>query len=78
MFGAIFKKYNIHCIVEHHQQQENNIKKQYKKFDKDIFFNPATLTGRSELGTHGGEYIAVDKYLRIKTIPNCILKAIEA
>ena len=48
----------------------------YKKHNKICYINPATPTGRSESGTHGGEYIAISKWFESKPIPKYILKII--
>ena len=69
---------DIHAIVEHHLIETSAIKSMYKKHNKICYINPATPTGRSESGTHGGEYIAINKWIDSKPIPKHILDIIVA
>ena len=76
IFSKSVIRNDIHAIVEHHLIDTYAIKSMYKKHNKICYINPATFTGRSEDGTHGGEYIAINKWIDSKPIPKYILDII--
>ena len=76
LFSNLIIKHDIHAVVEHHLTNTSAIEQLYKKHNKICYINPATPTGRSESGTHGGEYIAISKWFESKPIPKYILKII--
>ena len=76
IFSKSIIKHDIHAVVEHHLIDTSVIKSMYKKHNKVCYINPATPTGRSTDGTHGGEYIAINKWIDSKPIPKHILDII--
>ena len=54
LFSNPVIKHDLHIVVEHHLTGTADIKAVYKKHNKICYINPATPTGRSEDGTHGG------------------------
>ncbi len=78
LFSEDVAKMHVHCVNEHHQRKcsTQNIRSRYKNNGKRCFINPASPSCTSESGTHGGEFIAINKYLDAKPIQGHVLKSI--